>query len=95
MTTSPVIIGKLISAMKASGLHPAEVSIRAGHIAVDDVLCGRDPTPRLSTILAIADVLDVTLDVLPVAPPVSGPGTHEPHIKSVVRAALERIRSLT
>ncbi|MFG6083813.1 helix-turn-helix domain-containing protein [Paracoccus litorisediminis] len=57
---------RLEAEMKAQGLNPASLSIRANmnRRAVQDLLEGRAQSPKLSTAYALAKALSVSLDVL-------------------------------
>lgn len=57
---------RLEAEMKAQGLNPASLSIRAdmNRRAVTDLLAGRAQSPKLSTAYKLAKCLSVTLDAL-------------------------------
>jgi len=57
---------RLDAEMKAQGLNPAALSVKAGlnRRAVKDVLEGRSTSPKLSTAHALAAALGVRLEVL-------------------------------
>ena len=90
MSTRKDIVGKLVAAMEQMELDPFVVGIRSGHLPVEDVLTGRNQDPKLSVLLAIADVVGVMIDVVQLPPPARQAGTHEPRVKTVVQSVLDR-----
>lgn len=90
MSTAKNIVDELIP-MERMGLDPFTVSIRTGRIPVEDVLHRRDLNPKLSVLLAIADVAGMSIQAVPTPPPFLAEGTHPPRIEIIVTAAVRRL----